>query len=214
MVLGESECFVGGGVSVRHTDNGRYECKIVKVEEAKLLLHWHGFGRVKDFWIDRDSADLGLLDLADVPPPAPTKSLKKVAKTTPAISCEQQNLASATVEGVEKVSDCNGCSAPLQEHHLQCDECHLSWHLSCSGLPDYMLVRFVASEIGFMCEPCVKAKWAPEKLAGFEAKVREGKLQEKNAVDSSSQVPSVSDRNKNGGEVPKKKICQKYRRGS
>ena len=214
MGLGESECIVSGGVSVRHTDNRKYECKIVKVEEAKLLLHWHGFGRSKDFWIERDSADLGLLDLADVAPPAPTKSLKKVAKATPAISGGQQNLASATVEGKENGSDCKGCSAPLQEHHLQCDECHLSWHLSCSGLPDYMLVRFVASEIGFMCEPCVKAKWAPEKLAGFEAKVREGKLQEKNAVDSSSQVPSVSDRTKTSGDVPKKGICQRYRRGS
>ena len=157
---------------------------------------------------------MGLLDLADVVPPAPTKSLKKVAKTTPARSCGQQPSAPATVEDVVNMSNCKGCSAPLQEHHLQCDECHLSWHLSCSGLPDYMLVRFLASQVGFMCEPCVNAKWAAEKLAGFEAKVREGKLQENNAVNSSSQVPSVSDSNKNGGEMPKKKICQRYRQGS
>ena len=78
-----------------------------------------------------------------------------------------------------------------------------------------MLIRFIASGVGFVCEPCVNAKWAPQKLAGFRARIREGKTREKNAVSSSSsQAPLVSDRNKNGGELSMKKICQKYRRGS
>ena len=213
--MDQSEYIVDGSVSMRHSDGHRYECKIRKVEESKLLLHWHGFGKQKDFWIERDSEDLGPLDLADVAPPAPTSSLKKVANATPSESSGQQPLASATVKDVENSSGCKSCVAPLHEDHLQCDECNFSWHLSCSGLPEYMLIRFIASGVGFVCEPCVNAKWAPQKLAGFRARVREGKTREKNAVSSSSsQAPSVSDSNKNGGELPKKKICQKYRRGS
>ena len=111
--MDQSEYFVDGSMSMRHSDWHRYECKIRKVEESKLLLHWHGFGKQKDIWIERDSEDLGPLDLADVPPPAPTNSLKKVANATPSGSSGQQPLASPTAKDVENSSGCKSCVAPL-----------------------------------------------------------------------------------------------------
>ena len=42
---------VGGAVSVSHGDDGhRYECKVVKVEENMVLLHWHGYNGKAGRW--------------------------------------------------------------------------------------------------------------------------------------------------------------------
>ena len=72
----DSDINVGDGVSVLHSDGHRYECKVKKVDDTKVHLRWHGFGKSSDFSVDLGSDTLGPLEDADVLPPPPTRSLK------------------------------------------------------------------------------------------------------------------------------------------
>ena len=73
-----SNLVVGGAVSVSHGEAGhRYECKVVDIEDGTVLLHWHGYKRKLDFWLDLGSDRIGSIEAADVEPPRPAKSLKK-----------------------------------------------------------------------------------------------------------------------------------------
>ena len=204
---------VGDGVSVLHSDGSRYECKVRKVEDEKIQLHWHGYGKISDFWLDLDSDVLGPLEDASVPPPPPTKSMKSQVlnqarrASTTGVS-DRQKSTSETDE--LSSSKCTRCSSNVFEDYLKCDNCGNATHLSCSSLPDYMLVRFLKSETGFMCETCVCDKWSSEKIFDAQNMIRNTKEKEKEAKqDADSKRKSAA-----APTSPKTiSVCQRYRRG-
>ena len=205
---------VGDAVSVLHSDGSRYECKVKKVEDEKIKLHWHGYGKISDFWLDLDSDALGPLEDASVPPPPPTKSMKSNAlnqagrSSTTGVS-DGQKSASETDDELSS-SKCTRCSSNVFEDYLKCDNCGNATHLSCSSLPDYMLVRFLKSETGFMCETCVCDKWSSEKIFDAQNMIRNTKEKEKEAKqDADSKRKSAA-----APTSPKTiSVCQRYRRG-
>ena len=151
---------------------------------------------------------MGLLDLADVPPPKAAKSLKKTdTESVAGKVAEHQRLRSDQAAVVD--TTCFGdCSTPVQECNLKCDDCKSRWHLTGNGLPDYMLVRFVASGVGLLCKSCAVKQWDPHKVAVFDAQIKEGKSREKNTVQPSSVAAPQSSKDPiNGGVVPKKKYA-------
>ena len=209
---------VGDGVSVLHSDGSRYECKVRKVEDERIQLHWHGYGKISDFWLDLDDDALGPLEEASVPPPRPIKSLKsKVGQadlnqarrsSTTGVS-DRLNPASETDDEISS-SKCTRCSSNVVADYLKCDNCGNATHLSCSSLPDYMLVRFLKSETGYMCETCVRDKWSSDKIFDAQNMIRNTKEKEKEAKqDADSKRKSAA-----APTSPKTiSVCQRYRRG-
>ena len=203
---------VGDGVSVLHSDGHRYECKVKKVDETRIHLHWHGYGKSSsDFWIDLGSDALGPLEDADVPPPPPTRSLKVGRSiSTSAGVADKQNTE--IDDDKDQSSRCIHCLGDVMEDHLKCDFCARPAHLSCSGLPDYMLVRFLKSETGFMCEACVNSRWSSDKISDTQHLISNIKLKEKEAkqqgADSHTVVSSAAPTSPN--VIP---ICRRFRRG-
>ena len=209
---------VNDGVSVLHSDGNRYECKVKIVEDKRIHLHWHGYGKISDFWLDLDSDALGPLEEASVPPPPPTRSMmSKVRRTdlnqarrssTTGVSGRQNSVSENDVD--LSPSGCTRCSSDVLEDHLKCDFCDKLTHLSCSSLPDYMLVRFLKSETGFMCETCVREKWSSEKIFDAQNRIRNTKEKEKEA----KQGADSKHKSAAAPTSPKRiSICQRYRRG-
>ena len=212
MVLsGDIAVVVGDGVSVLHSDGHRYECKVKKIEGDELYLHWHGYGKTfPDFWLARDSDKLGLLEEANILPRPPTKSMKDLVAQAAGVANQQQTISATD----EHLSSCTKCSGQLLEDHVKCDFCGYLTHFTCSGLPDYMLVRFLQTEQGYMCEPCVKSKWSSEKISDAETKIKCTKQKEE---ESKQQVADLKT-NERAAATPKSSppviaLCQRYRRG-
>ena len=157
---------VGDGVSVRHVDDGhRHECKVLKIEENMVLLHWHGYkgkaGPWQDFWLERSSDRLGSIEAADVEPPRPAKSLKTRSADhdrgqVEDIAGTQELVALDT--SVPASECCSKCSEPLHELSVKCDGCVYRMHMSCSGLPNHRLYRVLEYGVGIVCEFCVVIK--------------------------------------------------------
>ena len=61
---------------------------------------------------------------------------------------------SVPTEGVE----CPECKSGFSAHMLRCSECGAFVHLSCSKLPDYLLVRLATTRASFACGSCVRVK--------------------------------------------------------
>ena len=212
MVLsGDIAVVVGDGVSVLHSDGHRYECKVKKIEGDELYLHWHGYGKTfPDFWLARDSDKLGLLEEANILPRPPTRSMKDLVAQAAGVANQQQTISATD----EHLSSCTKCSGQLLEDHVKCDFCGYLTHFTCSGLPDYMLVRFLQTEQGYMCEPCVKSKWSSEKISDAETKIKCTKQKEE---ESKQQVADLKT-NERAVATPKSSppviaLCQRYRRG-
>ena len=201
------EVVVGDGVSVCHSDGNRYECKVKKAESTRIFLHWHGYGKTPDFWMDLDSDDLGPLEDASVPPPPPTKSLRAGVLQ----SCVADESKKGSDDEEDQSPQCTHCSSDVMEDHLKCDYCSKLTHLSCSSLPDYMLVRFLKSETGFMCEACVMSRWSSDKISDTQNLISNTKQKEKEAkqqVDNSKRTSAAAP------SSPKvSSLCQRYRRG-
>ena len=197
----------GEYISVLNEADGlKYECKIEKVdkETGELLIHWHGYSKNLNFRLEGGNNRIGPLKDANVPPPKPTRS-----------RLDNQPLATGTNmdDSGSAMNRCSCCSGELMEDHLKCDECGLVTHLTCSGLPDYMLVRFLKSKVGFMCEPCVQEKWSLEKIA--ETKNRIGATKPKE-IEAKQHVAELRHTKKtvvapNSPNVTS--ICNRYRRG-
>ena len=214
----DSRVVVGDGVSVLHSDGNRYECKVKAIEDTRIQLHWHGYGKISDFWLDLDSDALGPLEDASVLPPPPTKSMKSRVRRTDLIQARRSSNSSVSdrqKSGSESHDDqspsgCTRCSSDVLEDHLKCDFCGKLTHLSCSSLPDYMLVRFLKSETGFMCETCVREKWSSEKIFDAQNRIRNTKEKEKEAKQG-------ADSKRKSAAPPTSpemiSICQRYRRG-
>ena len=208
---------VGDGVSVLHSDGNRYECKVKDVEDTRIYLHWHGYGKISDFWLDLSSDELGPLEEASVLPPPPTKSMKnKVRRTdldhtrrSSTAGVSDQRIRVSETDDEQSSSGCTRCSGEVFEDHLNCDFCSKVTHLSCSNLPDYMLVRFLKSDTGFMCESCVRDKWSSDKIFDAQNRIRNTKQKEKEAKqDAVSKRTSVA-----APTSPKAiSLCQRYRR--
>ena len=208
----DSDVSVGDGVSVLHSDGHRYECKVKKVDDAKVHLRWHGFGKSSDFSVDLGSDTLGPLEDADVLPPPPTRSLKlKVGRAPSTSAGVTDNQKTGSDSDEDQSSHCTHCSRDVMEAHLKCDFCSRPSHLSCSGLPDYMLVRFLKSETGFMCEACVKSRWSPDKISDAQHTISNTKEKEaeQQVADPKHTVLSSAP------PYPQKAIpiCHRYRRG-
>ena len=208
-----SEVVVGDGVSVLHSDGHRYECKVKKVEDTRIFLHWHGYGKLSDFWVDLDSDELGPVENASIPPPPPVKSLKAGGRRPkPAVLTDDRETE--TDSTAEQSSSCTRCSSDVMKDHLKCDNCGKFTHLSCSSLPDYMLIRFLKSETGYMCETCVKARWSSDKLFDTQNLIRNTKQSEKESkkqvADSKRTAPLTGTPISPPKEIP---ICQRFRRG-
>ena len=213
-----SRVVVGDGVSVLHSDGNRYECKVKTIEDTRIQLHWHGYGKISDFWLDLDSDALGPLEEASVLPPPPTKSMKSRVRRTDLNQArrsstsgvpDRQKSASESHDD-QSPSGCTRCSSDVLEDHLKCDFCGKLTHLSCSSLPDYMLVRFLKSETGFMCETCVREKWSSEKIFDAQNRIKNTKEKEKEAKQG-------ADSKRKSAAPPTSpemiSICQRYRRG-
>ena len=211
MVLsGDIAVVVGDGVSVLHSDGHRYECKVKKIDGNELYLHWHGYGKTfPDFWLAQDSDKLGLLEEANISPPPPTKSMKDVAMQAAGVA-NQQQIISATAE---HLSSCTKCPGQLLEDHVKCDFCGSLTHFICSELPDYMLVRFLQTGQGFMCEPCVKSKWSSEKISDAENKIKCTKQKEKESKQQLADSKSNEQAAAPNSSPPVTALCQRYRRG-
>ena len=208
-----SEVVVGDGVSMLHSDGHRYECKVKKVEETRIFLHWHGYGKLSDFWVDLDSDELGPVENASIPPPPPVKSLKAGGRRPkPAVLADDRETETDSI--AEQASSCTRCSSDVMKDHLKCDNCGQLTHLSCSSLPDYMLVRFLKSETGYMCETCVKARWSSDKLFDTQNLIRNTKQSEKETkkqvADSKRTAPLTGTPKSPSKELS---ICQRFRRG-
>ena len=65
--------------------------------------------------------------------------------------------------------------------HIKCDFCGSVLHLTCSGVPDYMLIRHIHTEQGYMCEPCVKERWSSDKISVARDKIKDTKQKESEA---------------------------------
>ena len=160
-----SNLVVGDAVSVSHGEAGhRYECKVADIEDGTVLLHWHGYKRKLDFWLDLGSDRIGSIEAADVEPPRPAKSLKKARSLDnvqgPAgdIAKTQESVMPDTmVPGIDREC-CRKCSKPLYELSIKCDSCIYRMHLHCSGLPWHTMYRVIEYDVSNVCELCVVAK--------------------------------------------------------
>ena len=203
----------GNGVSVLHTDGHRYECKVMKNEGGKLLLHWHGFGRkYPEFQLAHDSDELGLLEDANVLPPPPTKSLKEKDKQG-AVAYVSGNQPPESDASGDQPLRCNVCSGEVMDVHIKCDFCGSVLHLTCSGVPDYMLIRHMHTEQGYMCEPCVMERWSSDKISVAKIKIKDTKQKESEVNNPTVQLEHTGGKANTPKPDPPMNVCQRYRRG-
>ena len=63
--------------------------------------------------------------------------------------------------GIDEV--CKSCMAKLDTGALKCSKCQHFIHMSCSGLPEYQMVRFAVSQAQYMCMSCCKIDTGDQK---------------------------------------------------
>ena len=217
---------------ISEKDDQRYECKIERVDEAngKLFMHWHGYASKLDFWLEKGSDRIGPLKDANVPPPGPAKSRKQF---TQAYDTENNELEASFASAADASDQCSSCKGQLHDVFLICEHCPNRVHLDCSELPEYILVRFLSTELGYTCRSCGKKKLSPQDMKKWQEQVsrtlqserampneaahelENSSLVEKSVTDKTSNKKNgdIADKEKNA-EKPDLKICDKYRRGS
>ena len=219
---------VGEFVSVLCEEDGyRYECKIEEVDQAsgKLLIHWHGFGARMNFWLKRSSSRIGALEKANVLPPAPTRSRRISTAGIPMDnnSAESSSIANSTDITEVEGSCCAACKTQLEEVRLKCDHCPAQVHLSCSDLPQYIMVRFLSTESGYICRCCVQGKLSPLDMQKTTEKISVTVQNEKDKItklitdpvskSEISHVPFKEDEKKSEKNM-NSVVCNKYRHGN
>ena len=214
------------------TDDRRYECRIEQVDEAngKLLIHWFGYPLKLNFWLEKDSNRIGPLKDANVLPPGAAKSRRQTTQTDDLAGNE---LDSSFASAADVSDQCSSCKGPLQDVFLKCDHCIGRVHLDCSELPEYIMVRFLSTEVGYTCQSCGREKLSPLDMKKWQEKVsrtlaseramvnkaahelENSSLVEKSGTDMTSEKKNGNIANKDhNGEKPDLNICNKYRRGS
>ena len=88
--------------------------------------------------------------------------------------------------GVDEV--CNSCMAKLDTGALKCSKCQNLIHLSCSGLPEYQMVRFAVSQAQYLCMRCCKTDTGEQKYEDELMNIKDLLDREKLLI-----VPPVSD---------------------
>merc|ERR1719427_443984 len=126
-----------------------------------------------------------------------------------------------------------GYTSAYQELHdvfLICEHCPARVHLDCSELPEYILVTFLSTEVGYTCRSCGKEKLSPQDMKKWQEQVSttlqseramlnkvahdldNSSLVEKSGTDKTSKKKNCDIANKEkNGEKPDFKICNKYR---
>ena len=56
------------------------------------------------------------------------------------------------------MTGCSSCLNQLEALALRCKNCQCFVHLSCSGLPEYILVRLLSTQNSYSCKQCVRTK--------------------------------------------------------
>ena len=70
------------------------------------------------------------------------------------------------MQAINKIRDggnCEACRAPVVEEALKCSKCELLCHLTCSGYPEYQLVRFASTRSQYLCRACTSAEESYER---------------------------------------------------
>lgn len=216
----------GDYISVLCESNGeKYECKVEEVVDGtgELRIHWHGFSRKDDFVLASDSSKIFNLNEATVLPPRPAKSKKTHDND---IWHETQEIFDESNES----GKCGKCESSLQKECLNCEYCDEKFHLRCSEAPDYLLVRYITSETGYVCRKCVKSKLTKVSLKNAEETVSRVLQEEEEAVRKilrleTAQSEDIHVINNTGIKSKKaetseakkdsdrKPLCRKYRNG-
>ena len=64
----------------------------------------------------------------------------------------------ALTDTASEETKCISCMNDLDAMALKCKNCHTFTHLSCSKLPDYVLVRLLSTQNSYSCCKCVRTK--------------------------------------------------------
>ena len=76
-------------------------------------------------------------------------------------------------------SVCSFCHVSLDNLCVKCQKCKSLIHMTCTGLPEYQLVRLAVTSVSYVCMKCVETEAEPEAYASEIERIIQCKTREK-----------------------------------